>query len=258
MGGALFADYDEHPKVRMEATAHKLARAFHATLRRTAVSLDEAMNRLKEFNDYLKEKVESDYVSFGSSYTYYTGLRADLTKARAVISSADPLKRQEASEDREAELRFLAPHVRTLLLAQDGPRVDKAVRKELGASPQKGFTTDARMRGLSHEIAKQQYESLTVLRKYLRDNHVNFSIAGQGRLLSRTPDTGNPPNPYFRTYIDPFIDVITQPSHPVRIGVCEVCNRVYVRKKITKNYKNTRGTACDGHCANRLHRGEAQ
>lgn len=254
---AYFAFSDEYPEIHPDARLHKTGRDFHVELDKVDASISAAQVKLEPMLSWLEEKIESadgGHEAFGASYTHYTGLRNHLRRWREQLDNWEECVPKDFVIPYE-DIEKLARHIRTLVLVQDGPRVRAELERiahEGGAEAQTiRSLQEAGWNHIPNALSHASHSALNSIRAYLRKSQDFLSIGGQPPHIFLLQPNGLREEPFFKAYFRAILDVLVADDHPVKLGVCEVCESIYVRNRMGHEH-DTESRVCDGNCRRAL------
>ena len=249
---AFFAHNDLNPRIHPDIRLHRLGRAYHKSLEKVDEAIAKAQRDLNSALEWIERELQSSEggEDFGASYSHYTGHAVQHRRMRKQI--ADWRKPKETDFKIPLDtLKTLASHVRTLVLVQDRPRMqfektlilseDGEEAKRLRTLQRAGWET------LPERYAHSGLAALNAVRDYLHENDDFLCIGSQPPNLFLLEPNGLREDPFFKAFFRPILDVLVDNSHPVQLGVCEVCEGVYVRNRMGREH-DTQSRVCDGNC----------
>ena len=280
------------PRLRVEKSSshHARATAYLRRIKNASEDLAAACEFLKDLERRLLDelpdspkKLSSDpsrselaeedrYFGKGRAITEFGELRQQLERITKFLRGAQSHIGEDDPQDDDwktelvkelPDLRQAAQAVRVLILMRDEPMLrfmnDRGA--QLGQKRNPSLTRDEAERGTTRyiflpdrlwKLARQAQEGINEL---LTEFGAWFTAVGSPRKLTRAHIVmGQPLPPGYRELLTPFFDLLFQNRPRVRLGVCEVCGAVFVRKLLDTN-RRTCGPAC---CKNSARKTRAQ
>jgi len=245
----------ENPPIPKGVLEHPLAARAHKALRSLADHASTTLKAVAPLVDHLREELEAAGTGsvLAPAYTYYTRVAGVLQQLAQRARELDPSSSLPMEELPLEDLKSLAQSFRVLLTAHDKPRRTEGIRrhvtKMLGRPPEPEEWEEALWLGVPGEEALVDLDALDQVNEYLTRQGANLVLAGQPPHLLRMSCEGKPPDPFFRALFGPFVDILTDNTKHVKVGVCANCSSIYLRRP-----HDTRGSTCDRHCRSALAR----